>query len=239
MLSIVEIYEDVSKDTANADQNGQLSYAMFSRLSKRAELRMLSWLTGSDSGANIPQPWVNQKNKDWLSPLIKKFPTQVVAGAINRPEDYYLYENFYRLGTGAKASCDDQEEDKPVDDANTPIELLDGQQFYERSRTYIDELKPSINKPISKIVGNTFEVLPKDLGSVTLEYIKMPVFGSITAKPDPDPVYNDEVIDVITNYEWDERSRPLLIWFICDEYANNTREQALKQFNAASNPKQP
>lgn len=233
MLSVVEIYEDVSKDTTNADQNGQLSYAMFSRLSRRAELRLLSWLTGSDSGERLPMPWANQKNKDWLSPLIKKFSTQAVNGFINRPSDYYEFDNFFRLGTSENGSC---EEDENPDECNTPIELLDGSQYYERCRTHIEELKPSLNKPISKIVGNTFELMPKDLGSVTLEYIKMPVFGSITGKIDT--TFNDEVPDTVVNYEWDERARPLLIWFIVDEYANNTREQAIKQFNAASSPKE-
>lgn len=232
-IPILELYADVSKDTANADQNGQLSYAMFSRLSRRAELRMLSWLTGSDSGEKLPMPWANQKNKDWLSPLIKKYPTQVTGGTIDRPDDYYQYENFYRLGTGEQASCDD---DTEPSECNTPIELLDGQQYYERCRTNIDELKPSLDKPITKIVGQTFELMPRDLGSVVLEYIKFPVPGSITGKNDP--IYNDEVPDVVVNYEWDERARPLLIWFIVDEYSNNTREQALKQFNAASSPKE-
>lgn len=233
-LSITEIYDDVSKDTANADQNGQLSYQMFSRLSRRAELRMLEWLSGPiDGNPNMPAPWKTQKNKDWLSPLIEKYPAQVVNGTIDRPENYYQFENFYKIGSKSETDCDDV---VATDDCNTPIELLDGQQYYQRCRTYIDELKPSLDKPISKLVGNKFEVLPKDLGSVVLEYIKMPVFGSITGKIDP--IYNDEVPDVVVDYSWDERSRPLLIWFIVDEYSNNTREQALKTFNNASNPKQ-
>lgn len=231
-LSIVEIYDDVVKDTANADQNGQINYAMFSRLSRRAELRLLDWLSGDVANERMPAPWVTQKNKDWLSPFIKKYPTQVINGFISRPSDYYLYEDFYRIGSKVSDSCDDED---LVDECNTPIEMLDGQQFYERCRTYIEELKPSIYKPITKLVGDKFELRPKDLGSVELEYIRIPVFGSITGIVDP--VFNDEVPDVIVNYEWDERSRPLLVWFIVDEYSNHTREQALKQFNQASNPK--
>ncbi len=233
MLDIKTVYDDVVKDTANADQNGQLSYQMFSRLSRRAELRLLDYLSGGVENERLPIPWVSQKNKDWLSPLIKKYSTQVTNGIIDRPSDYYLYEDFYRLGSKANEDCDD---DEATDDCNTPIELLDGQQYYMRCRTFIEELKPSLDKPIAKLVGNKFEVLPKDLGSVELEYIKMPVFGSITGKIDP--IYNDEVPDVVVDYTWDERSRPLLIWFIVDEFSNHTREQGIKQFNQASNPKQ-
>lgn len=235
MLDIKTVYDDVVKDTANADQNGQLSYQMFTRLSRRAELRMLEWLSGPiDGNPNMPAPWKTQKNKDWLSPLIKKYPAQVVNGTIDRPSDYYLYEDFYRIGSKSDADCDDDV--IVTDDCNTPIELLDGQQYYQRCRTYIDELKPSLDKPIAKLVGNKFEVLPKDLGSVELEYIALPVFGSITGKVDP--IYNDEVPDVVVNYSWDERSRPLLIWFIVDEFSNHVSSQSMKQFNQASNPKQ-
>jgi hypothetical protein len=234
VLSIVSIYDDVVKDTANSDQNGAITYDMFTRMSKRAELRLLDWLSGDVSNERPPAPYLTQKNKDWLSPFIVKLPAQVVNGVIQRPADYYQYENFYRLGTKVNADCED--DDIQPTECNTPIEILDGQQFYERCNTYIEELKPSLNVPICKLLGNTFEVLPKDLGSVCLEYIRYPNYGSII--PKIDVIYNEEVPDIVTNYEWNENSRELLIWFICDTFANHTREQALKQFNAASNPKQ-
>lgn len=232
MVDAVEIYNDVVKDAAAADQNGQLSYSMFNRLSKRAELAIIDWLSGGITNERLPIPWISQKNKDWLSPFITKFPAQVVNGEITKPEDYYQYENFYRLGSNENADCED---DVQPDPCNTPIEIMDGQQFYQRCNTYIEELKPSLSKPIFKLIGNKLEVLPKDLGSVCLEYIRMPKFASIT--PKLDQVFNEEVPDVVINYEWDEWARPFLIWFICDFYFNNIREKSGKEFNAASNPK--
>lgn len=233
-LSIVSVFDDVVKDTANADQNGQLTYAQFSRLSKRAELSLLDWLTGGVTNERLPIPWVSQKNKDWLSPFITKLKTQVVNGVIERPADYYQYENFYRLGSSVAADCDD--EDIPTEECNTPIEILDGAKYYDRCQTYIEELKPSLKKPISKQIGEEFEVMPKDLGSVCLEYIRLPKFGRITGKPDP--LYNDEIPDIIEDYEWTEFARPFLIFFITDFFTNKVREKSGKEFNAASNPKQ-
>lgn len=233
-ISILEIFEDVKKDTANADQNGELTYAQFSRLSKRAELALHEWLTGGVTNERLPIPWVSQKNKDWLSFFITKFKTNPVNGLVERPADYYQYENLYRLGSTVAADCD--EDDVQPDECNTPIEVLDGQQFYERCHTYIDELKPSIHKPIAKQVGEDFELMPKDMGSVCLEYIRLPKFGRVTGKIDP--VFNEEVPDVVEDYEWGEWARPFLIWWITDFYTNKTREKAGKEFNAASNPKQ-
>lgn len=233
MLSIIEVYDDVVKDTTNADQNGQLSYAQFNRLSRRAETLLLDWISGGVTNERLPIPWVSQKNKDWLSPFITKYPKQVTDGTITKPADYYQFENFYRIGSKEGVDCDD--EDVQTDDCNTPIEILDGQQFYERCHTYIEELKVSLDKPVCKLIGNKFEVMPKDIGSVCLEYIRRPVPASITTKIDP--VYNEEVPDVVVDYEFDEWARPYLIWFISDMYSNNTREQALKTFNQSSNPK--
>lgn len=231
-ISILEIYEDIVKDTANADQNGQLSYSQFSRLSKRAELNLLDYLTGGVTNERLPIPWVSQKNKDWLSPFITKYPKQVNGGTIEKPADFYQYENFYRIGSKTTTDCD---EDVQPDECNTPIEMLDGQQFYERCHTYIDELKVSLDKPICKMVGDEIEVAPRDLGSVVLEYVRLPLFGRITGKNDP--VFNEEIPDIVEDYEWGEFARPFLIWWITDFYTNKTREQAEKQFNAASNPK--
>lgn len=233
MVNVIEIYEDVVKDTANADQNGQLSYAQFSRFSRRAELLLLDWLSGKVTNDQMPIPWISQKDKDWLSPFITKYPKQASDGFIPRPDDYYQWENFYRLGSEVNADCED---DVQPEVCNTPIEIVDGQQFYERCHTYIEEMKVSMKKPICKLIGNQIEIMPKDIGSVCLEYIRLPKFASITGKNDP--VYNDEIPDVVVNYEWEEWARPYLVWLITDMFANTTREQALKQFNTASNPKQ-
>lgn len=233
MLSVVSVYNDVVKDTANADQNGHLGYEQFTRISRRAELNLISWLTGSVDNQRVPIPYLSQKNKDWIAPFIKKKSGQVTGGVFQRPDDYYQYENFYRLGARIASDCEEDEDVNP-DEGNTPIELLDGQQFYERSRTRIESLKPSLLKPIAKEVGRTFEVLPLDLGSVTLEYIRYPLFGSIVGTIDP--VYNEEIPGTVVDYEWDENAREMLVWFIVDTFSNNTREQALKQFNSASKP---
>lgn len=234
MASILEVYDGVVKDTANTDQNGELSYAQFSRLSKRAELAFLDWLSGGITNERLPIPWISQKDKDWLSPLITKYPKQVLGGFIDKPADYYAWENFYRLGSKNNADCED--DTLPQDDCNTPIEILDGQQFYERCHTYIDELKVSLDKPICKLIGDQIEMMPKDMGSVVLEYIRLPKFGFITPSPTPDPIFNDEVPALVQDYEWGDFAIPFLIFFICDMISNKNREKALKEFNAASKP---
>lgn len=235
MASIIDVYTGVVKDTANTDQNGELSYDQFTRLSKRAELLLLDWISGGVTNERLPIPYVSQKNKDWLSPFITKYEKQVAAdGTIPRPADYYQYDNFYRIGSKQGADCED--EDLPPDECNTPIEMLDGQQFYERCHTYIEELQVSLDKPICKLIGDKFEIAPKDIGSVCLEYIRKPVPGSITGKIDP--LFNEEVPDVVVDYEFDDWAIPYLIFFITDMFSNKTREQALKNFNQSSNPKE-
>lgn len=229
MISVISIYEDVTKDSANTAENGELSIPQFNRFLRRGEISIFNWLTGDPAGIQPPTPYLTQKNKDWLSPFITKFPAHIVDGFITRPSDYAAYENFYRLGSGTSSGCDDEE--IVQDECNIAIELLDGQKFYKRCNTFIEEKKPSLNKPIAKMVGNTFEVLPKDLGSVTLEYIRLPKFGEIKTKLDI--VFNEVVPDPATSIdcEWDETVRDALIYIITDYYANNTRERSLKEFN--------
>ena len=84
------------------------------------------------------------------------------------------------------------------------------------------------------MIGKRLYVMPADLGSVELEYIRYPKFGSII--PKLDPIYNEEVPDIVTDFEWEENSRELLVFFIVDAYANKTTSQAVKQFNQASKP---
>ena len=145
-MNVITIYND-SVDTIATDQNGDFSFAKFNRFSHRAELKCIDWLTGNSD--IIPTPPF-QKNKDWISTFIKKLPKQVTDGIITKPDDYYTYDNFYRLGSKVEADCD---EDENPQLCNTPIEILDGQQYYIRCNTYISEKKPSFKKPISKIVG--------------------------------------------------------------------------------------
>lgn len=227
-MNVIAVYND-TKDRIAENENAHFSFGKFNRFSQLTELQVIDWLTGKP-GAIVP-PF--QKRKDWMSVFIKKSAQQVTGGVINKPDDYYTYDNFYRLGAKVEADCDETEAKEMC---NTPIEILDGQQFYVRCNTYIDEKKPSFKKPVSKIVGNTFEILPNDLGSVVLEYVRNPVFGEI--KVVHDNVYNEDVPDPVTsiNYEWPDSVRPVFVWFLTDMFANYTREQALKEFNAASKP---
>lgn len=236
MIDIISIFDDVAKDSANRDENGSLSIARFNRFSKRAELLLMDWLSGDVAGKVPPAPWITQKNKDWLAPFIIKKLSQVVNGRISRPDDYYIYDNFYRIaGLAPGASCDEDEEEEFLTPLGNPaITILDGAEYSNRVNTWIDELKPTIDVPIAKIVGKEFELNPVDLGSVGLEYVRYPVYGKIV--PMTDPVFNDEVPDTTKsqNMEWDEAVRSVLIYLITNMYSDNTRERALKEFNAAS-----
>lgn len=233
-ISTLEILDAV-KDAVNPAQNGDLSYDLFNRLSKRGELSLIDWLSGSVSLLpGMPAPWATQKNKDWLSFLITKKPGQVQAGVFDRPANYYQFENFYRTGPIQSSDCED-EETQEGDQCNTPIELLDGDKYNERCGTYIEEEAPSLANPISKMIGATFETTPKNLGQVTLEYIRMPVFGNI--KPKMDPVFNEEVADVVVDYEWPEAIFEYLVWFIADKYFNRNSNRSGKEMNMASDPK--
>lgn len=227
MLFVSEVYTS-SLDRINKDENSYMSIAMFNRFSKLAELRILDWLSGDVANEKPPIPFLSQKNKDWLSLFIAKYPAHVTSGAISKPVDYYVYDNLYKLGSPLPADCDEDISDK--ESCNTPIEILDNDAFNIRCNTYIEELKPR-NKPIAKEIGDGFEFAPRDLGSVTLEYIRLPKFANIVSKPDP--VYNDEVPDenASTNYEWPEFALEPLVYFISDLFFNHTREKAGKEFN--------
>lgn len=225
MLSAIEVYQDCS-DSINAQENGQFSYLLFNRFSWRGQLRLLEWLSGDVAGVAPPEPYRTQKNRDWLSDFVVKFPVNVNGGIITRPADYYLYQDMYLL-RGELQSCDEGEE--MVIFPNKPITLHGNDKFYQLANTYIDRLRPTADKPIAKQVGTTYEFYPEDIGSMVLEYIRYPKRASIT--PAIDPVYNQEVPGTVVDFEWNENSREVLNWFICDAFSNRTREQAFKQFN--------
>lgn len=230
MIPIKEVYEDVSKDTVDSATNGNLDFETFNRMSKRAELRLMDFLTGDVEGVKMPAPYTTEKLKGWLSPFITPFPAQVRNSRISKPEDYYSYENMFLLGSyNNTSSCG--EEDESQEGCNTSIELLNGDKFYQRCNTFIEGLKPSFTKPIAKEVGKEFEFLPQDLGSIRLEYVRYPKFAKIISKIDT--VYNDEVVDesLSTNYEYDESMRELLIYFITQSFGVKVRENALLQSN--------
>lgn len=233
-IKVISILEDVN-DALSPQSNGEISIPLFNRYSKRAELILMDIATGDWKGQQLPEPYTTQKVKDFCAPFIFPFPTNVQDGKIPFPKDYYGFENMVLLGVyGRKKSCTDEEENSEydvLDDSNTPIELLDGSQFTARCNTYIKLLKPSFKKPIAKIVNNTFEFMPKDLGSIKLEYYRYPKFAEIT--PTIDTTYNQEIPDPNNSqdYEWDEKARGLLIYFIVDLFANRTSNKAMKEFN--------
>lgn len=241
-LSVSSVYQDAARDSANKDENGYLSYEMFNRMSRRAELRLLNYITGNVENDKPPIPYLTQKNKDWLSPLIVPHNTSLdTNGQFAKPSDYYGYENMYSLVL-EDSVCDN---DEPVDcdavesDTNTvkryPIVLLDGDKFNQRATTYIAALKPTVKKAIAKEIGNSFEVMPKEIAGVVLDYIKYPVFAEIVSEDDP--VFNDEIISetLSTNYEWGEWAREALVYFITDSFSQHISDVSMKQMNNSSN----
>lgn len=240
-MDIISLYEDVARDNVNSDENGYLGYTMFNRLIQRASNRTLDYITGDSSLQTLPISYSTQKAKDFISFLITKYSALITNGVIQKPADYYTYENLVILSVDGNTECDedtDCDEDTPTPQIiRTPVEMLDGQQFDVRCNTWTKSKKPSAQYPISKVVGNTIEFEPKELGSCTLEYIRYPIAGEIVSSVDP--VFYNDVADpaLSTDSEWPEWAREFLIFFSSDTYSNHTREQALKQFNMASKPK--
>jgi len=233
VITVKSVYEDVVLDNVNESENGSLTLSMFNRLSKRAENRLFDYLTGDIEGVKPPTPYTVQKLKDILSTFIVKYPAQVAGGKLTRPNDYYTYDSMVMLGSfNATSDCD--EEVDVVEGCNTPIEVLESSAFDARCQTNIIGLKPSFKKPIAKLVGDTFEFAPADIGNVVLSYVRFPKYAVIVSKMDT--VYNEEVIDepLSTNYEYSEFARELLIYFISDFFATHTREKALKEQNMAT-----
>lgn len=229
-MKIIEVFQDC-EDRINVETNGQLTLKMFNRFSRLGELRLMEWLTGDINAMIPPEPYLSQKNKDWLSPFIKKYSNNVTNGEFQRPSNYYRYESITSLS--GTTSCGDDEQPEPI---KTPVKILSSRdKFNSLVRTNIEGLKPSINNPITLQSGKTFEFFPSDIGTITLEYVRYPIFGQIVIIQDA--TYNEEVPDEVNSidYEWDEWAREVLIYFIVDAFANRTREQALKQTNILTN----
>jgi hypothetical protein len=230
MIPVVDIYNDVTQDNINVSENGDMPISMFNRISRRAELRIIEFLTGDISGIKPPMPDITQKNRDWLSPFVAQYPVNVTNGQVDRPSDYYTYDNSYRISGYNKVDCETDQVsfEKGCD---IPITILQPQAFKNRCNSYIKSLRPSFKNPIAKLTGKKIYIEPYDLGSICIEYVRYPVFAKIV--PKIDDTYKEEVPDLTKsqNYEWDEAARELLIWFITDTYSNRTREEALKQMN--------
>lgn len=215
-----------------------MSYTMFNRVIQRASNRTLDYITGDASGIVPPFSYSTQKAKDFIGKLITPYSAPIISGTITKPADYYTFDNLYILSlsqNGCEQDNTDCDSGIPiVEIIGTPVEMLDGQQFKERCRTWTKSKRPSPEVPICKVIGNTIEFYPKELGSCTLEYIRYPIAGTINTMIDP--VYYAIVADPATsiNCEWDEWARDMLIFFATDSFANFVREDALKKFNEAT-----
>lgn len=231
-MDVNSIFLDVC-DRVVPEQNGSIVFSKFNRFSKLAELRLLNWLSGNITGDQngYPTPYTTEKSRDFLAPVLRTDKKQVQDGIADRPDDYYLFERMAIIGDRRDELCG---EDVIITGVDTPIELLDAAVFDSRSQTYIKSLKPSLRKPIAKLVGKVFHFLPVDIGSIIIEYKAYPTpYGEL--KTTVDPVYNIEVVDTTTSvpYVWDDSVREDLIFFITQFYAGGTRETALVQQNAA------
>lgn len=226
MFTIIELYNAVN-DKVRPDENGSISLTSFNIKNKAAGLNLLDYITGDVEGVKPPEPYLTQKNRDWLAWLIKKYPAQVSNGVMQRPADFYRFESLKVIGSYLDEN--DCGEVAIVHNADTPIDLLDSQAFDQRQITHIKSLRPSANKPIAKMTEDGFEFAPKDLGSVKLEYVHMPVFGEIKVKHDP--VYNEDVPDDANsiNPSWPDFAFNLLVWFISRAYGVGNRERSLQE----------
>lgn len=230
-ISVNDLHLDVL-DKINEDSNGQLTIPRFNRYLWLSQLRCIDWLSGDVANIQPPTPYTAQKDRDWLSIFITKFPVQVVDGMITKPTDYYLWENAYLLGNyTTDTEC---EEEVVNDNCNMPIELLSGDLFYYRCNTFIEGLEPSFKKPIAKEIGNSFEFLPTDLGSITLEYIRYPTRAFLGTKMDTQ--YNELVYDPLTSIdlEWSPYAQDVIAWFIADMFFNFVSNQSGKVNNVQS-----
>jgi hypothetical protein len=175
-IKIKKVFDGVVVDNINTPSNGDLSFDRFNRLSERAELRMLDWLTGDIAGIQPPQPYLTQKNKDWASFLLKDYQGNVSKGLLAWPEDYYLYEAMRPINSSLQADCETGKEYESDEPGGGTIELLDTQVFDDRANTYVKRLKPSAERAIVRSKGREYRFLPKDLCPEEHIYYLYPVY---------------------------------------------------------------
>lgn len=234
MIPVIEIYQDAARDDANKSENGYLSYEMFNRYLRRSELILLKFLTGDIvMAADFPMPYNTQKCKDYLKRFIA---TEKGNNSFELPKDYFYWDNLYKIGDFKKQDCD-SDEIELEDHCDTAIPILDGQVFKNRCKSFIQGLKPSSGSPIAKIVDNKIVTEPKNIGSMTLDYIRYPKYGRIEVMIDS--IRNDEVPDPdkSQNCEWDEWAREPLVWVIVNLFSKHTREKALREMNTMDKPR--
>lgn len=227
-MNVISLYNDVMDRTAT-EQNGGITISRYNRFSKLAELKCLDYLTGDLEGVKPPEPYTNQKLMDFLQTFIATDTKQVTNGSSPVPENYYRFQNLKVIGS--YLDVNDCGEEEIVSKGDTVIELLNSQQFDKRCLTKIKDLRPSMKKPIAKIVDGQFIYHPIDLGSVRLEYVRYPVYGEV--KVEIDTVFNDEIPSptLSINYEWKDNVRNLLLFFVVQQYPASTREKALVEQN--------
>ena len=183
---------------------------------------------------DFPMPWETQKNKDYLKLFIKRQPFN---NNFTIPSDYYKFEHLYKLGR-VLSNSDCQVDDIDIDDScDKKIELLDSQKFRNRCNHWIKAMRPSEGKPISEIIENRFETMPKDIGTMALIYIRYPKPVKLVMTIDPNT--QEEIVDAAASgsVEWDLWAKEYLIWGVVNYYSKRVREGALKQFNNADQPK--
>lgn len=228
-MDVNSIFLNVA-DRVSLEMNGSLVYSKFNRYSKLAELKLLNWLSGNISGQpGYPEPYSTQKSKDYLSPFLETEKLLAQDGSCPKPTGYYMWERAAVIGTRKDELCG---EPVIIEGCDTPIELLDSAVFDARCNTFIKSLQPSMKKPICKLVGEEIQFMPKDLGSIVIEFKRYPKkYGELVTTVDP--VYMVEIVDVANsiNYEWSESVRQDLVFFITQFFGGGTREQALQEQN--------
>lgn len=230
-MEIVSLFFDYLDRTAQ-EQNGTTTIARFNRFSRLAELRLLDYLSGDVEAMKPPEPYNVQKLRDWLTYLGDTDKKSTVDGKTPKPVNYYRFESLAIIGSYLDEVCG---KETLVSRGDTPIEILDPAQFDDRCGTWVKDLVPSEKKPIAKMVGGFFEYMPKDLGSVRLNYTRYPVYGEVKAMIDT--VYNDVVPDPVNSidYEWPEFARNILLYFLVQQFQAATRERALTEQNEVIN----
>jgi hypothetical protein len=232
-VRVSDVYEGVLADI-NISASGQITTKQFNIWLKRAEIFLIHFLTGNITNANdFPMPYEKQKCKDYLKNFIarKKFSGEFVL-----PDDYYQWDNLFKLGSyNGVENCDGNEVVR-VEGCDIQVPILDGQQFNARCNSEIEGLRPTEKNPIAKIVNNKVELKPTDAGSVSLEYIRYPKFGKLVMKRDS--TYNTEVVDdeASGELEWDVWALEFLIWIVIDFYSKRVRNKSLKEFNLTNKP---
>lgn len=232
MIPVKKIFDAVS-DSINTEENGELSLSLFQRLSDRAELRLIDYLSGDVENQKPPFPYTSQKLREWLTPLIVRKKLQVVNGIVDKPADWYMFEDSNIIGSSNQLDCETK---KPIKDVNpdVQIKLVDAQVFSKRKNSFIKLLRPSPRAPLATMVGTTIEFAPADTGSIVLSYIRYPKFAVVKTKKDDQ--FNQEIIDesASINYEWGLWALDPLTNIVVDLFADHIREGALKQMNAAT-----